>query len=114
MALAATNGEGWAVDVLLVLGVASAFVCVAGVVVMRTTFDRLHYAAAGTTVPAFLILAAVIVREHVSSGGLSAIAAVGLMFLLNPVLLTATARAARRIDYGDLAPRPDEIEREDE
>jgi multisubunit Na+/H+ antiporter MnhG subunit len=45
---------------------------------------------------------------------LSAIAAVGLMFLLNPVLLTATARAARRIDYGDLAPRRDELEPEDE
>jgi multisubunit Na+/H+ antiporter MnhG subunit len=81
---------------------------------MRTTFDRLHYAAAGTTVPAFLILAAVLVREHVTSGGLSAIAAVGLMFLLNPVLLTATARAARRIDYGDVAPRADEKKAEDE
>jgi monovalent cation/proton antiporter MnhG/PhaG subunit len=110
----ATNGEGWAVDVLLVLAVASAFVCIAGVVVMRTTFDRLHYAAAGTTVPAFLVLAAVIVREHVSSGALSAIAAVALMFLLNPVLLTATARAVRRIDYGDVAPGPDEEERGEE
>jgi multisubunit Na+/H+ antiporter MnhG subunit len=99
------------VDVLLVLGVASAFVCVAGVVVMRTTADRLHYAAAGTTVPSFLVLAAVLVREHVSSGGLEAIAAVGLMFLLNPVLLTATGRAIRKIDYGNVAPRVDEIER---
>jgi hypothetical protein len=32
------------------------------------------------------------------------------MFLLNPVLLSATARAIRRIDYGDLGPQPDEIE----
>lgn len=99
-------------DVLLVLGVACAFVCIAGVVVMRTTLDRLHYAAAGTTVPAFLVLAAVLVREHVSSGGLTAIAAVGLMFLLNPVLLTATARAIRKIDYGDVAPRAEELEPE--
>lgn len=105
----ATDGQGWAVYVLLALGVAAAFVCVAGVVVMRTTADRLHYAAAGTTVPAFLVLAAVIVREHVSSGGLEAIAAVSLMFLLNPVLLSATARAIRKIDYGDVAPRPDEV-----
>jgi monovalent cation/proton antiporter MnhG/PhaG subunit len=110
----AASGQGWAVDVLLVLGVAAAFVCVAGVVVMRSTFDRLHYAAAGTTVPAFFVLAAVIVREHVSSTGLEAIAAVGLMFLLNPVLLTATARAARRIDFGDLAPRREEEERGEE
>jgi monovalent cation/proton antiporter MnhG/PhaG subunit len=110
MVVAASSGEGLAVDVLLVLGVLCAFVCIAGVVVMRTTFDRLHYAAAGTTLPAFFVLAAVLVREHVSSGGLEAIAAVGLMFVLNPVLLTATARAIRKIDYGDVAPRQDELE----
>ena len=95
-------------DVLLVLGVACAFVCIAGVVVMRTTADRLHYAAAGTTLPAWLVLAAVLVREHVSSGGLTAIGAVALMVLLQPVLLTATARAIRKVDYGDVAPRPEE------
>jgi monovalent cation/proton antiporter MnhG/PhaG subunit len=99
-----------AVDVLLGLGVAGEFLCVAGVVLMRTTFDRLHYAAAGTTVPAFLVLAAVLVREHLSAGGLQAIAAVAILFLLNPVLITATARAARRIDYGDVAPRAKEKE----
>lgn len=84
-----------AVDVLLAAGVALELLCCVGVVVMRTTFDRLHYASAGTTVPAFLILAAVLVREHLSSGGMEAIAAVGLLFLLNPILLTATARAVR-------------------
>jgi monovalent cation/proton antiporter MnhG/PhaG subunit len=97
-----------AVDALLAAGVALELLCVAGVVVMRTTFDRLHYAAAGTTVPAFLILAAVLVRERLSGGGLEAIAAVGLMFLLNPVLITATARAARRIDYGAVDALPEE------
>ena len=87
-----------AVDVLLGLGVAGALLCVAGVLVMRTTFDRLHYAAATTSVPAFLILAAVLVREHVSAGGLQAIAAIGFLFLLNPAVVIATAMAARRID----------------
>lgn len=96
------------VDVLLGVGVAAEWLCVVGVVVMRTTFDRLHYAAAGTTVPAFLVLAAVLVREHLSSGGLEAIAAVAFLFLLNPVLVIATARAARRIDYGDVGPLPEE------
>jgi monovalent cation/proton antiporter MnhG/PhaG subunit len=98
------------VDVLLGLGVTLELLCCVGVVVMRTTFDRLHYTAAATTVPAFLVLAAVLVREGLSSGGLEAIAAVGLMFILNPVLITATARAARRIDYGDVSPRPEEHE----
>jgi multisubunit Na+/H+ antiporter MnhG subunit len=90
-----------AVDVLLGVGVVLELLCVVGVVVMRTTFDRLHYAAAGSTVPAFLILAAVICREHVSGGGLEAIAAVGLMFVLFPVLLTATARAIRRVEESE-------------
>jgi len=87
-----------AVDILLGLGVTLELLCCLGVLVMRTTYDRLHYVAAGTTVPAFLILAAVLVREHVSSGGMDAIAAVGLAFLLNPVLVIATASVARRID----------------
>jgi multisubunit Na+/H+ antiporter MnhG subunit len=60
-------------------------------------------------VPSFLVLAAVLVRQHLLSGGLAAIAAVGLMFLLQPVLLTATARAARRIDYEDVSAREEEI-----
>ena len=90
-----------AVDVLLALGVAAELLCVAGVLVMRTTFDRLHYAAASTTVPAFLILAAALVREHLTSGGIEAIAAVALLFLLNPALVIATARAAHRADDPD-------------
>lgn len=91
------------VDVLLALGVAGELLCVLGVLVMRTTYDRLHYAAAATTVPAFLVLAAVLVREHVTSGGLQAIAAVGLLFLLNPALVIATARATHRVDDPDSA-----------
>lgn len=92
------HGSDLAVDVLLGLGVAAELLCVAGIVVMRTTFDRLHYAAAATTVPAFLVLVAVLVRVHMSAGGLQAIATVGLLFLVNPALVIATARAARRID----------------
>jgi multisubunit Na+/H+ antiporter MnhG subunit len=87
-----------AVDVLLALGVAGELLCVAGVLLMRTTFDRLHYAAATTSVPAFLILAATLVREHVSAGGLEAVVTVGLLFLLNPAVLLSTATAVRRID----------------
>ena len=87
-----------AVDVLLGLGVTGELLCVVGVLVMRTTFDRLHYAAAATSVPAFLVLGAVLVREHMSAGGLEALAAVFLLFLLNPALVIATARAVRRVD----------------
>lgn len=108
MALAAAGNI--AVDVLLAAAVAGELVCVLGVLLMPTTFDRLHYAAAGTTVPAFLVLAAVIVREHVSAGGLEAIAAVAILFLLNPVLTITTGRAARAIDYGSATPLADRDE----
>lgn len=86
------------VDVLLVLGVGAELVCCLGVVAMRNAYDRLHYSSAATTLGAFLIGAAVLVRESVSAGGLETIATVALLFLLNPVVLIATARAARRID----------------
>ena len=90
-----------AVDVLLGAGVALELLCCVGVLVTRSTFDRLHFVSAATTVPAFFVLAAVLVREHLSSGGLQAIAAVGLMFLLNPLLVIATARAAQRVDEAE-------------
>jgi multisubunit Na+/H+ antiporter MnhG subunit len=91
------------VDVLLAVGVVAELLCVAGVLLMRTTLDRLHFAAAATTVPAFLVLVAALVREHLSAGGLQAIAAVGFLFLINPALVIATARAARRIDGAEEA-----------
>jgi len=87
-----------AVDILLALAVLLELACVAGVLFMPTTFDRLHYAGAAATVPAFLVLAAVLCREHLSGGGLEAIAAVALLFFLFPVLLTSTARAIARVE----------------
>jgi len=85
------------VDVLLALGVGAELLCCVGVLTMRDVFDRLHYSSAATTVGAFLIGAAVLVRESVSAGGLQTIAIVAVLFLLNPVVLIALARAAWRI-----------------
>jgi multisubunit Na+/H+ antiporter MnhG subunit len=89
------------VDVLLALGVFFAYACVAGVLVMPTTFDRLHYVGAAATVPAMCILAAVLCRDGFTTGGLEATAAIGLMFFLFPVLLTSTARALARVEEPD-------------
>jgi monovalent cation/proton antiporter MnhG/PhaG subunit len=84
------------VDVLLAAGVTAELLCCLGVVVMRTTFDRLHYTAAGTTVGPFCILAALLLREGFGQVGLSGIAVVALLFLTGPLVVHATARAARR------------------
>jgi len=86
------------VDVFLGLGVGCQIVCCVGVLVMRNVFDRLHYAGAGTTLGPVLIGTAVLIRESVSAGGLETVATVALVFLLNPVLTIATARAARRLE----------------
>jgi monovalent cation/proton antiporter MnhG/PhaG subunit len=89
------------VDVMLAFGVGAQLICCFGVLLMRNVFDRLHYASAATTVGPVLIGAAVLVRESVSAGGLETIAIVSLLFLLNPVVEIATARAARRIEEPD-------------
>ena len=85
-----------AADVLLVLGVAAQLICTLGVLLMRDTFDRLHYASAGTTLGPLFIGTAVVVRETISAAGLSTIVAVALVFLLGSPLTVATARAAQR------------------
>jgi monovalent cation/proton antiporter MnhG/PhaG subunit len=89
------------VDVLLAFGVGAQLICCVGVLLMRNVFDRLHYSSAATTVGPLLIGAAVLVRESVSAGGLETIAIVALLFLLNPVVEIATARAAQRIEEPD-------------
>lgn len=96
------------VDVLLALGVAAELLCVLGFVVMRTVYDRLHYVGASTTVGPMLILAALIVREGLSGQSMEAIAAVGILFLINPMLVHATGRAARRIHLGGVEALPEE------
>jgi monovalent cation/proton antiporter MnhG/PhaG subunit len=84
-----------AVDVLLGLGAAAQLLCCIGVLVMRTTADRLHYASAGVTIGPFCVLAALLVREQLASQGLQAIAAVAITFLIGPIVTHALARAIR-------------------
>jgi multisubunit Na+/H+ antiporter MnhG subunit len=85
-----------AVYVLLTGGVAAQLVCCIGLVVMRTTSDRLHYAGAGYTVGPFLVVAALLVREGLNSAGLQALAAAAIVFLPAPILVHATARVVHR------------------
>jgi monovalent cation/proton antiporter MnhG/PhaG subunit len=96
------------VDVLLGIGVACEILCCVGVAFMRNVYDRLHYTAAGATVGPLFILAAVLVREGLKSQGFDAIAAVAILFAAAPIVTHATARAARRIDYGSESALPEE------
>jgi multisubunit Na+/H+ antiporter MnhG subunit len=83
------------VDVLVGLGVAGAVLSTFGVVVMRSVFDRLHYAMALSTIPPLLVAVAVLVWEGWTASGLGALVAAAFMFVLNPAAAIAVARAAR-------------------
>ncbi len=83
------------IDVLVGLAVAGELLCCLGLVLMRDVFDRLHYSMAATTVPPFLVAAAVLVEEGWTQPGLNAVVVAVALFLLSPVLAHALARAAR-------------------
>ena len=110
------SGVDLAADALLAIGVAAELVCVAGLVTRRSVYDRLHYAAAATTVGPGCIACAIALRETVSpsgdvdpnSAGIETLVTGLVIFLLNPVLTHAIARAARMQERGTLAPRAEE------
>jgi multisubunit Na+/H+ antiporter MnhG subunit len=94
--------------VLLVAAVAAQVVSALGLVVMRTFADRLHYTSAAFTVGPFCVLAAVLLREGMTTASYDTIATVALLFLAGPVIIHATARAGRRQQLGDPGARPEE------
>src|SRR3954452_12077904 len=104
------------VAVVLVAGVAAQVVCVLGVLVMRGPFDTLHYAAAGSTVGPLLIGTSLVLREvwkdgvlELTSAAAETLVATAFVVLLSPAVTIATARAARRVEFGDRAIRREEI-----
>lgn len=87
--------------VLVSLGVAAELVCCAGLLAMRDALDRLHYAAAGTTVGPALVAAAVCVEEGVfSANGLNALAVALMLALLGAALASVTGRVACEKERG--------------
>lgn len=98
------SAQQLAVDVLVALAVAGELVCCLGLVVFRNVFDRLHYAMASTTVPPFLLAAAVLVEEGWNVAGVNALVTAFALFLLNPVTAIAAGRAARARRFGQIEP----------
>jgi multisubunit Na+/H+ antiporter MnhG subunit len=94
--------------VLLVAAVVAQLISALGLAVMRTSADRLHYTSAAFTVGPLCVLAAVLLREGMTTASYDTIATVGLLFLAGPVIVHATARAGRRRQFGDPRARPEE------
>jgi multisubunit Na+/H+ antiporter MnhG subunit len=87
--------------VLVSLGVAAELVCCTGLLAMRNALDRLHYAAAATTVGPALVAAAVCAEEGVfSSNGLNALAVALMLALLGAALSSVTGRVGRAKERG--------------
>lgn len=105
------TGKEIAVAILLAVGVGATLICCAGILVMRSTYDRLHYASAIGTVGPLAVLVAVGVEEGLSSGLLKALVAVGAVAVTGPVLTHAIARAARILEGGDPNRLPSEERR---
>ncbi|MDQ3965168.1 MAG: monovalent cation/H(+) antiporter subunit G [Actinomycetota bacterium] len=98
------------VAVLLILGVGIELVCCLGVLVMRGVYDRLHYTGPASF-GAVLIAAAVVIREGLLSQiGAKAVLIAVVLLVVSPVLVHATARAARLRERGELQAQPNEVE----
>lgn len=85
------------VDLLLVLTVVCELVCVLGVLVSATVYDRLHYSGGTTALAPFLLLVAIALRQpHPYTNPVwNALFDALALFVLNNVLSHAIARVAR-------------------
>ena len=89
-----------AVAALLALGVASALMGALGLVASRNPYDQLHFTGPATVIGPVAIAAAVLVEEPLSSAGIKAVLVALIMVATGPILLHATARAARIRERG--------------
>ena len=97
-----------AIVALLVCGVALQVFCSLGVLVMRSAYARLHYAAPAG-LGALLLAIAILLREGFSLIGDKALLVAVFILVSSPVLSHVTARAAHIREYGDVrVPEPRE------
>jgi multicomponent Na+:H+ antiporter subunit G len=102
------------VAALLTLGVATALLSCAGVLLMHDALDRLHFTAPASTISPVLFAVAVLVEEPLSSAGVKAVIVALVILVTTPVLTHATARAARVRAHGRWKVRPEELEQVEE
>jgi multisubunit Na+/H+ antiporter MnhG subunit len=93
-----------AVDVLLALTVLSEVVCVLGLFVSATVYERVHYSGASTALAPFFVLAAVAIRQpHPYTQPVwNALFVAVVLFVLNNVLSHAVVRVVRQRETREL------------
>lgn len=97
-----------ATAILLAVGVAGFAMTSLGLLLNDDLFDQIHFLAPASLVGAVAIPAAVLVHTGFSQDGVKAILIAILLFVSNPVLSHATARAGRIRRKRRLAPEGDE------
>ena len=98
-----------AVAVLLAVGVASALMSALGLLATKDPYDQLHFTGPATVIGPVAIAAAVLVEEPLSSAGIKAVLVALIMLASGPVLIHATARAARVRERGRWVVLPEEL-----
>jgi multicomponent Na+:H+ antiporter subunit G len=102
-----------AVDVLLALGVATALLGALGLLATRNPYDQLHFTGPATVIGPVAIAAAVLVEEPLSSAGVKSVLVALILLGTGPVLVHATARAARVRERGRWVVLSEELETEE-
>jgi monovalent cation/proton antiporter MnhG/PhaG subunit len=103
-----------AVAVLLAVGVASALMGALGLLATRDPYDQLHFTGPATVIGPVALAAAVLVEEPLSSAGIKAVLIALIMLGTGPILLHATARAARIRERGRWVVLPEELDAKEE
>jgi len=108
------NAGDVAVAVLLAIGVASALMGSLGILATRNPYAQLHFTGPATVIGPVAIAAAVLVEEPLSSAGIKAVLIALIMVATGPILLHATARAARIRERGRWVLLPKELDAKEE
>jgi multisubunit Na+/H+ antiporter MnhG subunit len=105
--------EHVAVGALVTFGLLSVVLSSAGLVAAKTGWDKLHYTSPAAVVGPVAIAAAVVVEDGLTSAGAKAVLVAVVLVLTGPVLVHATARAARIRKYGRFVILSEELEKKE-
>jgi multicomponent Na+:H+ antiporter subunit G len=106
-------GVSVVVAVLLAVGTASVLLSCFGILAGRGALDRLHFTAPAATLAPVCFAAAVLVEEPLSGAGVKAVLVALVVFVTEPVLSHAIARAARVREEGRWCVLDEELARKE-
>ena len=84
-----------AIALLLIAACASAALTALGVLLSRDVYERLHYLAPAATIGVVCVAGAIVLRDGLDQAAVKALLTAAVLFIVNPILTHATARAAR-------------------